>query len=61
MAQFDVKALEALLGPPAVVAPLHDDVHLLISVLAHVSADDPAPVWFMFFRLHIICIFGIFI
>lgn len=43
LAQFQVEALEALLGPPAVVSSLHDDVDLLVAVLAHVPAEYPTP------------------
>lgn len=43
LAQLGVVALEALSSPPAVVPTLHDDVHLLVAVLAHVSAEDATP------------------
>lgn len=43
MTQFDIVALKALFGSPSVVPSLHDDVDLLVAVLAHVSTEYPAP------------------
>lgn len=42
MAKFHIIALEALLSSPPVVSSFFDDVHLLVAVLSHVSAEYPA-------------------
>ena len=42
-AEFVVVAEEPLLSSPAVVTPLHNQVHLLELVLPHVPTEQPAP------------------
>lgn len=43
VAQFQVIALKALFGSPSIVSSLHNNVNLLISVLAHISAEYSPP------------------
>lgn len=43
LAQLGVIALKALSSPPAIVPSPHNDVHLLVAVLAHISTKNTAP------------------